>query len=221
MSKLVILGNGSMAQVLYSYLKDRYQICGFCVDKKCIKDKFIFNKPVVAIEKIEEYFSCNEYKIANSIGYVEMNDIRKSRYINLKEKGFKFISYIHPSVKIHENVKIEDGCIILDFVSIHPNTTIKEGTFISSNVSIGHDSCIGEFNWINSGVSIAGFVNTGKNCFWGINSCCGNNINIGNYNYIGANTLVNKNTNDNEVFISASGEKFKLSSKKFLSFIGG
>lgn len=219
--KVVILGNGSMARVMYSYIKDKFNICGFCVDKKCITQHEIYHLPVVPFELVEESFPPIKHKMINCIGYLDMNSIRKEKSEQARKKGYTLLSYIDSSVKIHKDVEIEDNCIILDFVSIHVNTKIKEGTFISSNVNIGHDCIIDSYNWINSGVSIAGFANIGEFCFWGINSSCANNINIGNFNYISANTLINKNTNDNEVYISEAGNKFQLSSKNFLKFLGG
>lgn len=217
--KIIILGNGSMAQVLFSYLKDEHEVCGFCVDKCCISTNEFLKLPLVAFEDVEKFYPPNEYKMINSIGYIEMNNLRKQRCEDAKQKGYELLSYIDKSVKIHNGVEIGENCIILEFVSIHPNTKIHDGTFILNNVSIGHDCNIEEYNWINSGVSIAGFANIGKGCFWGINSSCSNNLTIGNYNYISANTLINKNTQDGEVYISSCGEKFKLSSRNFLKFI--
>lgn len=216
--KIVIFGNGSMAKVLHSYMKDEYEICGFCVDKCCIKSDKFLGLPLVPFENVEKYYPVDEYKMINSVGYIDMNDLRKKRSEEAKQKGYELISYIDKSVKIHEGVSIAQNCIIFEGISIHPNTNIQEGTFISANVSIGHDCNVGEYNWINSGVSIAGCVNIGKNCFWGVNSCSADNISIGDYNYIAANTLVNKSTKSDEVYISPVGEKFRLSSKNFLKF---
>lgn len=208
-----------MARTLYSYMKDEYEICGFCVDENFIKENVFCGLKIVPFEEVEKHFSPKTYSMINSVGYVDTNNLRKERCLQAEKKGYKLISYVDKSVKIHDNVEIGKNCIILDFVSIHTNSKIGDGTFISSNVNIGHDCNIGKYNWINSGVSISGFVNIGDNCFWGVNSCCANNIAIGEKNYIGANTLVNKNSNADEVFISPAGEKFKLKSENFLKFI--
>jgi len=216
----IIYGNGSMAKVLYSYMKHDYNIVGFCVDKCCIKDDKFMGLPLVAFEEVEKTFLPKDCQMINSIGFVQMNELRKNRSLVAKSKGYELISYIDKSVKLHDDVEVGENCIILDLVSIHPGTKINAGTFISSNVSIGHDCNIGEYNWINSGVSIAGYADIGECGFWGVNSSCGNNVKIGSHNYISANTFISRKTNDNEVYLTPNGELFKLSSTNFLKFIG-
>jgi acetyltransferase-like isoleucine patch superfamily enzyme len=54
----------------------------------------------------------------------------------------------------------------------------------------------------------------------GINSTIGHNVTIEDENFIGANTLVTKSTEEKEVFISKEGEKFRLDSRRFLQFTG-
>lgn len=217
---VIIFGNGSMARVLYSYMKEKYNIAAFCVDKQFINSNTFCSKPLVAFEDIEHFYKPDDFSMMISIGFINMNNLREERFGQAQNKGFKLISYIDETVRIHNNVTIGKNCIILDFVSIHPDSVISDGTFISSNVSIGHDCKIGKFNWINSNVSIAGYVNVGEKCFWGVNSCAGNNINIGNKNYIAANTLISKNTEDNNTYISENSTKHRLSSTNFLKFIG-
>ena len=56
--------------------------------------------------------------------------------------------------------------------------------------------------------------------FLGVNATIGNNITIESGNFIGANTLITKNTSEKEVFISKDGEKFRLDTERFLKFTG-
>lgn len=218
--KVIIYGNGAMAKVLYSYAKDAFDICGFTVDDFCIKNietKFC-TLPLISFSKVQDKFDPKEYKMISAIGFIEMNELREKKYQEAKEKGYSFVSYVDKSVKIQDGVEIEDNCVILDFVSIHPGSKIKSGTFISSNVNIGHDCKVGCYNWINSGVSIAGSCEIGKGCFFGVNSSLANGIKLGAKNFIAAGTVINKNTNDNEVYISEPAQLFRLESKKFLKF---
>lgn len=216
--KVIIYGNGAMAKVLYSYMKINTEVIAFTVDEECIESQNFCGLPLIPFDKIDKIYSPEYYQMINSIGFIEMNELREKKYYEAKQKGYKFTNYIHESLIQHDDVIIEENCIIYESVSIHPGSIIKKGTFISSNVSIGHDTQIGEFNWINSGVSIAGSCKIGKNCFFGVNSSLANNISIGTSNFISANTLVNSNTKDNEVFLSEPGQPIKISSKNFLNF---
>ncbi|NWF49029.1 MAG: acetyltransferase [Ignavibacteriaceae bacterium] len=219
--KTVIFGNGAMAKVLYSYSKHKKDVCGFTVDDSVMKNETesFCGLPLVPFSKADKVFKPSECNMIISIGFIDMNELREKKHFEAIDKGYKLDSYIHPSVMIHDDLIIESDCIILDHVSIHPGTIVKQGTFISSNVNIGHDCTIEAFNYITSGVSIAGGSKIGEKCFLGINSSVGHGIRLGKRNFIAANTLINKNTLDDEVYLSESGQRFRLKSKSFLKFV--
>lgn len=217
--KVIIYGNGSMARVLYSYARHSFDICGFTVDDNCMKNVNNFcNLPLIPFSKVQEGFNPKEYKMISSVGFIDMNELREKKYLEAKEKGYEFVSYIDKSVQIHDEVEIEENCVIFDFVCIHPGSKIKKGTFISGNVNIGHDCTIEPYNWINAGVSMAGGCHVGKGCFFGVNSSLANGIKLGERNFIAAGAVINKDTKDNEVYISEPAQLFRLDSKKFLKF---
>lgn len=218
--KIVIYGNGAMARVLFSYAKHSKDICGFTVDASCIaenSDTFC-NLPLVPFDKVQEIFDPSSYKMIVAMGFIDMNELREKKHLEAKGKGYSFESYVHESVFKHDGVSIDEDCIILDHVSIHPGCEIGRGTFISSNVNIGHDCVIGPHNFIASGVSIAGSCHIGSGCFWGVNSSSAHGIHVGVRNFIAANTLLNKDTEDDQVHLSEPGQLFRLKSKSFLNF---
>lgn len=218
--KIIIYGNGSMARVLFSYAKDVFDICAFTVDDFCIKneEKTFCGLPLIPFSQIQDEFSPKKYKMISFIGFIDMNELREKKYLEAKEKGYNFVSYIDKSVKLHDNVEIEENCVILDYVSIHPGSKIMRGTFISNNVSLGHDCIIKPFTWINAGVALAGGCSVGRGCFLGVSSSLANGVKLGERNFIAAGAVINKNTNDNEVYITEPSQVFRLNSKKFLQF---
>ena len=220
MVKIVIYGNGAMARVLHSYVRHCEDVWGFTVDDSCIADgaSDFCGLPLAPFSKAEEVFDPAVCKMIIAMGFIDMNELREKKYAEARQKGYSFASFVHESVLIHDDVAIEDNCIILDGVSIHPGCSIGQGTFISSNVNVGHDCAIGPANWICSGVSIAGGCQIGRGCFFGVNASVAHGVRLGTRNFIAANTLVNKSTKDNEVYLSPPGELFRLNSKSFLKF---
>lgn len=218
--KTIIFGNASMAKVVYSYMRKKYDIAGFTIDGSHMKESTAFycGLPVFPFEDIEKNFNPEQYNMILPIGFIDMNELRAKRSLQAKEKGYQLISYVDDAVQIHYDVEIGENCVILDYVSIHPGSRIGANTFISSNVNIGHDCIIGANNWINAGVATGGSSRIGEGCFFGVNSSIGNNIEIGKRNFIAANTFVSKNTGDDEVYLSCSSEKFRLSSRNFLKY---
>lgn len=220
MENLIIYGNGRIAKIVYHYLRNNYNVVGFTVEKDFIKDTEIESLPLVAFEEVESIFSPLSHKMIVLVGYIEMNEIRTSKYLEGKNKGYKFVNYIHPSVARFSNVVIGENNVVLDHVSLQPFSQLGNSNFLWSNCVVAHGSNVGDGNWITSGVVISGDATLGSNCFLGVNSTIGHNVKIGNSCFVGANTLISKNINDDEVHISRDGEKYRLDSKRFLKFAG-
>jgi sugar O-acyltransferase (sialic acid O-acetyltransferase NeuD family) len=218
--KTIIYGNGAIARLLFSYARRSMDIAGFTVDDACIADnaQSFLGLPLVPFSRVEKQFDPGSYTMIIAVGFIEMNALRIRKYFEAAQKGYRFASYVHESVLVHDDVVIEENCVILDHVSIHPGCRIGRGTFVSSNVNIGHDCSVGDGNWINSGVAIAGGCEIGEGCFFGVNSSTGHGLHIGANNFIAANTLLNKSTQADEVYLSEPGQLFKLKSKAFLKF---
>lgn len=220
MQKIIIYGNGKIAKIIYQFIKKEYEVVAFTVENDYLKENLIEGLPVTPFENIEKAYDTSKHKMIIAVGYVQMNDIRERKYLDAKKKGYEFINYIHPSVEMHDNIKIGENNIILDHVTIQPYATIGDSNFIWSNAVIAHGCEIGDTNWITSGVVISGDTTVKSKCFLGVNATIGHSIILENENFIGANTLITKNTHEKEVFISKDGEKFRLDSQRFLQFAG-
>jgi sugar O-acyltransferase (sialic acid O-acetyltransferase NeuD family) len=220
MEKVIIFGNGRIAKIIYQFVKKHFKVVSFTVDKKYIEKNNVENLPLIPFEDIQNKYRPDEYKMLIAVGYVQMNTIREQKYQEAKEKGYGFINYIHPSVEMHDNVKIGDNNVILDHATIQPYVTMGNSNFVWSNAVVAHGSIVEDTNWITSGVVVSGDATIKSKCFLGVNATIGHNVIIEDENFIGANTLVTKNTNEKEVFISKDGEKFRLDSQRFLQFAG-
>lgn len=220
--KTIIYGNGATARLLHSYARHEMDVVAFTVDDACMTgaDAEFLGLPLVPFSQVSERFPPATHHMLIAIGYLEMNALRARKHHEALEKGYHLPSFIHASVLRHDDVLIEDGCIILDHVSIHPGCRIGRGTFISSNVNLGHDCHIGAYGWINAGIALAGGCQVGEACFFGVNASAAHGLRIGARNFIAANTLINKDTLDDQVFLSEAGQLFRLKSSAFLKFAG-
>jgi len=217
--KLIIYGNGQMARMFLEFARLEYEVVAFTVDRSVLADPFIEGLPVIPFDDIETDYPPADHCLIIAVGYREMNDLRVRKYREGLAKGYAFASYVHASVVRHASASVGENTIILDHAAIHPYTQIGNSVFIASNASIGHGCRIGDACWINSGVAIGGETVIGDACFLGINATVGDNIRIGRQCFVGANTLVTRNTLADEVYVSASGERFPLASQAFLQFI--
>lgn len=220
MSNTIIYGNGAMARVVYSYARHTHQISAFTVDDACIAagETSFMGLPLLPFSRIEQHCSPQTHQMLIAMGFIDMNGLRLRKYAEAKAKGYAFTRYIHPAMMLHEGVEIGENSIVLDFVSLHAGCKLGHSSFISSNVNLGHDCVLEPGNWINAGVSIAGGCTLKTGSFLGVNASLGHGVTLGAHNFIAANTLVTQSTEDEAVYLSEPGQRFKLGSRAFLRF---
>lgn len=215
---LIVYGNGHIAKMLFHFLSEQHDIVAFTVDSHCIEKPTIESTPLVPFENIEAQYPSSNYNMIIAVGFTKMNAIREQKYFEAKQKGYTLINYIHPSVVLHNNFKMGDNNIILEYVSIHPYSQLGSGCFISSNTNVGHGCILEDFCWLNAGVSIGGESVLGKQSFLGMNSSISQGIRVAKESFIGANSLITKDTSPKGVYFTEAATKFRLESDSFLRF---
>jgi len=118
-----------------------------------------------------------------------------SRFIQL---GGEYTSVIAQNASIGDfDVRIEDGCNIMQNACISNSTCIGKGSIINQRASIHHDSRIGDFCDIGPNASVLGRVHIGNFVSLGAGVIVLPDIKIGNHVVIGAGAVVTKDVNDN------------------------
>lgn len=220
MQPTIIYGNGAMARVVYSYARHTHQIAAFTVDDVCIApgETTFMGLPLLPFSRIAQFCPPAQHQMLMAMGFIDMNSLRLRKYEEAKAMGYDFTRYVHPAMMWHEDVDIGENSIVLDYVSLHAGCKLGHSTFISSNVNLGHDCVLAPGNWINAGVSIAGGCTLKTGSFLGVNAALGHGVTLGAHNFIAANTLVTQSTEDEAVYLSEPGQRFKLGSRAFLRF---
>ena len=217
MKKVVIFGIGDSAELAKYYLEtdpkyiDNYEVVGFCIDKEYRKEDVFLGKPLINFEDIEKIFPSEEYYLFNTLGYSKINTLREKKYLEGKEKGYKYINYISSKAIVlgevdGENNFIEEGAIIQPFSKIGNNNVIRYGS------AIGHHSEIQNNCFIAPKVSIAGRVLIKNNCFLGINSTILDHFVLEERTLAGGGTLIRRNTEKEQVIIGNDSIKIKKKS---------
>jgi len=217
MKRLVIVGDSAFAEVAYEYFTydSQYEVVAFAVEKAFLKKKSLFSIPVVAFEDLPILYpsECNIIFVA--IIYTQLNRLRTRLYKQLKNKGYRFASYISPKAFIWNNCSIGEHCFIFENNTIQPFVNIGNNVILWSGNHIGHHSIIGNNCFISSQVVISGFCNIGDNCFLGVNSTIANNVVVGSDCFLGAGTLLSRNSKKFQVFKGDGSVASKINSLKF------
>lgn len=220
MSKVIIFGTGPFAEIVYFYLThdSPHDVIGFTANESFIKEKTFFDLPVIPFENIEKVYSPSEVSMFVSVGYKNMNKDREKTCLQVKQKGFKLISYVNSKATTWNDLTIGENCFILENNVIQPFVKIGNNVIIWSGNHIGHHSTIDDHCFISSHVVISGFVKVGSHCFFGVNSTVRDSIKISSECVIGAGSLILSDTKFQGVYTSSPATLKESSSDKLTHF---
>jgi len=210
---IIIFGNSQYAKLITEYLSESYNIVAYCVHQAYIEDKFFLGKPLVAFENISTQFSPLDYEMFIALGYTQINSLRAKVCAEAKQKGYRLISYVHPSSIISSNVTIGENCFIFENSVVQPFSTIGNDVTIWASSTICHDCEIADDVFIASNVCINGNVKIGRAAFIGAGAVVRNNLSISEETLIGAGCVILEDTMPKEVYKSSKNIKLEVLSK--------
>ena len=202
MSKIVIFGTGSFAQLVHFYLThdSNHEVVAFTVHESHLKQKELLGLPVVPFESLEREYPVDSFNMYVAVGYTKLNRVRASIFGDAKRIGYELVSYVSSRCTHWGDTKIGDNCFIFEDNTIQPFVTIGNDVVMWSGNHIGHHSTIGDHSFISSHVVISGHVKVGPYCFLGVNATVRDSISIGEACIIGAGALIMKSTKEREVY---------------------
>lgn len=214
MKKVIIFGNGQMAEIAHVYLAQErsLEIAAFTVNQDCLKGDSFRGLPVIAFEEIVKRYPPADYWMFIPIGAKKLNQLRAEKYFEAKTRGYRFISYISPQAWVSPEVVIGENCFILENNVIQPSVKIGDDTVLWSGNHIGHHSTIGDHCFIASHTVISGCVTVEPYCYFGVNATVRDGITIKERCIIGAGALILKSTKPKEVYRGAQTEPYRFSS---------
>ncbi len=218
MSKIVIFGEGKIADQAYFYITNdsSHDIVAFTADEEFITKNELFGLPVIPFQGVEDKYPPDEFKMFVALGYQDLNKLRATKYFEAKDKGYELISYVSSRASNFGNVEIGDNCFILENAVIQPCSKVGSNVSIWSGNHIGHHAIVKDHCYIAGHVIISGSTTIEPYCFIGVNATIGHEVTIGRESFIGAGCLVTKNAEDRSVYIAQDTPKFRLDSSSFL-----
>ena len=212
--KLIIFGTGDIAQIANYYfdIDSHYEVVVFTVDSAYCKVDSYEDKPLVAFENIEKFYSPDDHEIFIALSYAEMNTLRALKVKQSKNKGYKLASYISSKCTNLSQFPIGENAFIFEDNTIQPFVKIGNNVTLWSGNHIGHHSVIEDDNFISSHVVISGHCTIKSNCFLGVNSSIAHQVTIAKGTLLGAGVVLAKNTEENGVYVASRAVKLDKSS---------
>jgi sugar O-acyltransferase (sialic acid O-acetyltransferase NeuD family) len=204
--RIVIIGAGGHAKVVIDILLqriklgDNLEIIGIlddCYDEKnAIK---LFDISVIGkVDKSLKLKNC-EYIIA-----IGSNDVRK---IISTKYDLKYYIAIHPKAIIAEEVKIEEGTVVMAGAIINSYSHIGKHVIINTGSIIEHDCIIKDYVHISPNTTLAGGVSIGNKTWIGMGSNVIQGVKIEENVIVGAGSVVLKNISANKKVVGVLAEE--------------
>jgi len=199
MNNIVLFGGGNQLQYSIDVIEkeNKFKIVGV-VDSIQPLGKTLYGYKIIGRqENIAALI--NEFSIDGGMITVGDNWTRKYIYDSIVEKvpGFNFISTIHPSAVIGNDVTIGKGVMVMAGCLINPGAKLGDFTFYGTGAQVEHDCEVGEFASISSGSIMGGHVKIGKYAAITLGVILADRLSIGENSVVGSGSLVLKSLPDN------------------------
>lgn len=220
MSKpLIIFGTGDFARIarLYFEADGQCDVIAFCVDDPGDAAQFE-GLPLLSSEALTQQHPPSAAELFLGVGYSKVNQVRAGLFERFGSLGYRFASYVHPSVTIWPGTAIGQNVMIFENNVVQPGVTLGDDVIVWSHNHIGHDVAIGDHVFISSEVCIAGHARVEDRCFLGINATIRDGIRIGEGCIIGAGALVLKDADANGVYLAEETPRHRLPANRLRGF---
>lgn len=151
-----------------------------------------------------------DYSFYICLGYRHLA-LKNSIITELLHKGRTLPSFIHPTVYVATDCKIEAACVLYPNSTIDMEVKLEQGVLLNNAVVISHNAVIGSCAYLSPGIVISGNVTIGKNTFIGSGSVFSNNISIGENSVIGVGSVLTHSIPD---YSNGIGNPFRILNHK-------
>lgn len=114
----------------------------------------------------------------------------KKRILNKLPVETLFTSLISPTAFIANDLKFDQGLIVMPFSYLSCNVKLGKHVHINTHCSVGHDTKIGDFFTSASSVMIAGNNSIAEDCYFGMNSSTKQGVTLSKNITVGLNSGV-------------------------------
>lgn len=192
--QIIILGAGGHANVVSSILRQlEHPVVGYLSPEPTALLAWPSSIPWLGNDDMLSTLEPAKFVLVNGIGSVGKTDIRKRIFLNAKHYGYKFMSVIHPSAIVSDDIAYGEGALIMAGVIIQPNVKLGDNVLLNTGSIVDHDTYIGSHSHIAPGVCISGGVHIGNSVHIGTRAALRNGIQIQDNAVVGVGAAVVSN----------------------------
>lgn len=206
MSKpLILIGAGEFAQIALEYFThdSDYEIVACSVERGYLDQARLEGLPVVPYEDLQTSHPPEAFEVFVAIPSSQMNRLRMRFYLDAKQKGYRFATYVSTRAFVWRNATIGENSFIFENNVIQPFVTIGKNCVLWSGNHVGHRTVIRDHVFIASHAVISGYCDIGESCFIGVNATLNDHVKVAENCIIGSGALITKDTEAGRVYVSS------------------
>ncbi len=192
MKNIIIVGASGFGREVAQYIEDinesknvpTWNIIGFLDDNLNALDGIGHGYKVIG--SIMDHVPVNNTYYVCALAFPKT---KESIVNQLKDKGAKFATIIHPTARVSRYAKIGEGCIITPNSNV--NTEAEVGKYVAVLASgIGHDAIVGDYSTLSGHVCVNGHVKIGRGVYVGCGALIAPSKMIGDGATVGIGSVV-------------------------------
>lgn len=213
MSKVVVFGTGSFAELVHYYLThdSEHEVVAFTASGDHVTTDTFSGLPLVPFEEVTRLYPPDTHAMYVAVGYRQVNRVRAGIYAEAKAKGYTLVSWVSSRCTNYA-ASIGDNCFIFEDNTLQPFVTIGNDVVLWSGNHIGHHSTVGDHCYITSHVVVSGHCHVEPYCFLGVNATLRDSITVAESCVIGAGALIMKSTTPRQVYLGERTKPYAKSS---------
>jgi len=191
--KLIIFGTNEISCLAKFYFENdsQFSCFSYCLDSGFIKENSLEGLPIISFEEID----VKKYPIEEYLFFVPLyeNKLRDLKTKQVLSKGYGLASYISSKATVFSK-KIGSNCFIMENNVIQPYVEIGDNNIFWSGNHIGHHSIIKNNVFFSSHVVLSGKCLVEDYCWFGVNSCIRDRLEIAEGSFISMGSVITKST---------------------------
>ena len=197
---MIVLGGGGHASVLIEMLRlidsDIIGIADPFLEKGVrVKDIAVIGSDDAVLD-----YPNSDVVLVNALGPLPKKSTREALSKKFIDRGYQFLTLIHPRAYVAPSAKIEDGAQIMAGALVQAQSCIGRLSVVNSGAIIEHDCIISGHAHIAPGAILCGGVQAAEGVFIGSGAVVLENTSLGANSILAAGVTLRKDLGENEVF---------------------
>lgn len=188
---VLIVGSGGHAAVIAdALLASDVRVLGFVDTDPGRRGAVVCGVPVLGTEIVLDDHPQGETRLANGIGGVRCEGVRRSVQERLEARGWEFVAVRHPKAVVSPFAGIGPGAQLLAGSIVQANARVGKGSIVNTAAVVEHDVTLGEFVHVAPRALLCGAVAVGADSHVGAGAVVRQGVRLGDRTMVGAGAVV-------------------------------